>query len=93
MRGSRLRKGGLLAAAKPDVAALGAFEIGLFGWVALMRFVFFPGPHPYPDSPRAQAVDADRHAARFRYVLACQCVVDPARHQRGYVNRPRNEIT
>ena len=51
MRGLRLRKGGLVAAAKPDVAALGAFEIGLFGWVALMRFVFFPGPHPYPDSP------------------------------------------
>lgn len=44
-------RAGLVAAAKSDVVALSAFEIGLFGWMALMRFVFFTSPHLYPDSP------------------------------------------
>ena len=50
MRGLSLRKG-LTEAAKADVASLTAFEIGLFGWMALMFFVFFPSPHLRPDSP------------------------------------------
>jgi hypothetical protein len=51
MRGLSLRKG-LIEAAKADVASLTAFEIGLFGWMALMTFVFFPAPHHLaPDSP------------------------------------------
>jgi hypothetical protein len=50
MRGLSLRKG-LIEAAKADVASLTAFEIGLFGWMALMTFVFFPAPHLQPDSP------------------------------------------
>jgi hypothetical protein len=50
MRRLRLREG-LIAAAKSDVIALSAFEIGLFGWMALMQFVFFPGPHLIPSSP------------------------------------------
>jgi hypothetical protein len=50
MRGLTLRKG-LVAAAKSDVIALSSFEIGLFGWMALMRFVFFPSPHLEPSSP------------------------------------------
>jgi hypothetical protein len=51
MRGLGLRKG-LIEAAKADVASLTAFEIGLFGWMALMTFVFFPAPHHlHPDSP------------------------------------------
>jgi hypothetical protein len=50
MRGLSLRKG-LIEAAKADVASLTAFEIGLFGWMALMTFVFFPAPHLHPDSP------------------------------------------
>jgi hypothetical protein len=50
MRGLSLRKG-LIEAAKADVASLTAFEIGLFGWMALMFFVFFPAPHLRPDSP------------------------------------------
>jgi hypothetical protein len=41
MRGLSLRKG-LIEAAKADVASLTAFEVGLFGWMALMYFVFFP---------------------------------------------------
>src|SRR5487761_486029 len=50
MRGLSLRKG-LIEAAKADVASLTAFEVGLFGWMALMYFVFFPAPHLTPASP------------------------------------------
>lgn len=32
-------------AAKADFWSLTAFEVGLFGWMALMYFVFFPDPH------------------------------------------------
>ena len=28
-----------------------AFEVGLFGWMTLMTFVFFPGRSVQPDSP------------------------------------------
>ncbi|HWC87194.1 MAG TPA: DUF4396 domain-containing protein [Solirubrobacteraceae bacterium] len=44
MRGLGL-KDGLKAAAKADFISLTFFEIGLFGWMALMAFVFFPAPH------------------------------------------------
>lgn len=38
---------GIIAALKADARALTAFEVGLFGWMALMRFVFFHPPlHP-----------------------------------------------
>jgi hypothetical protein len=50
MRGLGLRKG-LVAAAKADVLSLTAFEVGLFGWMALSALVFFPHPHLHPDSP------------------------------------------
>ena len=36
---------GLRAAAKADVISLTAFEVGLFGWMAVMTFVLFPAPH------------------------------------------------
>ncbi|WP_233209208.1 DUF4396 domain-containing protein [Mycobacterium sp. ENV421] len=50
MRGLGLRKG-LTQAAKADVLSLTAFEVGLFGWMALMSFVFF-GSHPlHPNNP------------------------------------------
>jgi hypothetical protein len=38
-------KDGVRAAAKADVVSLSFFEVGLFGWMALMAFVFFPAPH------------------------------------------------
>jgi hypothetical protein len=44
MRGLGL-KDGLIAAAKADFISLSCFEIGLFGWMALMTFVYFPAPH------------------------------------------------
>jgi hypothetical protein len=50
MRGLGVRDG-LVQAAKADVLSLSAFEIGLFGWMALTYFVFFPGPHLHPDNP------------------------------------------
>jgi hypothetical protein len=44
MRGLGLRDG-LVAATKADFISLTAFEIGLFGWMAIMVFVLFPAPH------------------------------------------------
>jgi hypothetical protein len=44
MRGLGL-KDGLKAATKADFISLTAFEIGLFGWMAIMAFVLFPAPH------------------------------------------------
>jgi hypothetical protein len=38
-------KDGLIAAAKADFISLTAFEVGLFGWMAVMAFVLFPAPH------------------------------------------------
>jgi hypothetical protein len=49
MRGLGLRKG-LAEAVKAGFLSLTAFEVGLFGWMALMNLVFFPGPHLHPDS-------------------------------------------
>jgi len=39
----------LRKAAKADVWSLSAFEVGLFGWMALMFWVFFPDPHLLPN--------------------------------------------
>jgi hypothetical protein len=51
MRGLGVREG-IVAAAKADVLSLTAFEVGLFGWMALMSQVFYPAPHHLrPDSP------------------------------------------
>ena len=44
MRGLGLRDG-LIAAAKADFISLTFFEVGLFGWMAVMTFVLFPAPH------------------------------------------------
>ena len=49
MRGLGARKG-LVEAAKADVLSLTSFEVGLFGWMALMQFVIFP-QHINPDRP------------------------------------------
>ncbi len=42
---------GLVQAAKADIVSLTAFEVGLFGWMAITQLLFFPGPHLHPDSP------------------------------------------
>lgn len=48
MRGLSVGEG-IRAALKADTLSLSAFEVGLFGWMALMRFVFFPVEHIQPD--------------------------------------------
>ena len=40
----------LAQAAKADVWSLTAFEVGLFGWMALMWWVLFPDPHLEPNT-------------------------------------------
>jgi hypothetical protein len=52
MRGLGL-KDGLIAAAKADCISLTAFEVGLFGWMAVMAFVLFPAPHHLTPSSAA----------------------------------------
>lgn len=44
-------KDGLVAAVKADTLSLTAFEVGLFGWMALTYWVFFPRPHLHPTEP------------------------------------------
>jgi hypothetical protein len=44
MRGLGL-KDGLITAAKADFISLTAFEVGLFGWMAVMALVLFLAPH------------------------------------------------
>ena len=41
-------KQGIIAAIKSDTLSILTFEIGLFGWMALTFFVFFPHPHLRP---------------------------------------------
>jgi hypothetical protein len=50
MRGLNFRDG-VRAAAKADVLSLTAFEVGLFGWMAIMVFVLFPSAPLHPTSP------------------------------------------
>jgi hypothetical protein len=40
---------GIIAALEADTLSLTAFEVGLFGWTALMQLVFFTAPHLSPD--------------------------------------------
>jgi hypothetical protein len=41
---------GLKLAAKADFLALSAFEVGLFGWMAIMQLVLFTSPHLATDT-------------------------------------------
>ena len=41
----------LVAALKADTLSIITFEIGLFGWMALTYFVFFPNPHLMANQP------------------------------------------
>ena len=48
MRGLGLRDG-IVAALKADTLSLMAFEVGLFGWIAIVQLVLFTSPHLKPD--------------------------------------------
>ncbi len=42
---------GLLAAMKADTLSIAAFQLGMYGWMALVWFVLFPRPHIEADHP------------------------------------------
>lgn len=42
---------GLWAAIKADTLSIAAFQLGMYSWMALVFFVFFPKPHLHPNSP------------------------------------------
>jgi hypothetical protein len=48
MRGLGVRDG-ILAAVRADTLSLSAFEVGLFGWMAIIQLVLFTRPHLAPD--------------------------------------------
>jgi hypothetical protein len=48
MRNLGLRDG-IIAALKADTLSLTSFEIGLFGWMAIIQLVMFTDPHLKPD--------------------------------------------
>jgi Domain of unknown function (DUF4396) len=87
MRGLSFRKG-IVAAAKADILSLTAFEVGLFGWMAVMHVVLFPAPHLHPDSPVYWFLMQIVHAARLPHRVAGQRLADPAQHQGGDVTPP-----
>jgi hypothetical protein len=39
---------GIVAAIKADTLSILAFQVGMYAWMALVYFVFFPGPHLKP---------------------------------------------
>ena len=40
---------GILAAVKADTISISMFEVGMFGWMALVYFVLFSDPHLHPN--------------------------------------------
>lgn len=77
---------GLAEAAKADFLPLTAFEVGLFGRMALMAFVFLPRPAPASGHRRLLVPHADRHGSGPADRLSGQRVADPARHQGSAVS-------
>jgi Domain of unknown function (DUF4396) len=43
---------GVVAAIKADTLSILAFQVGMYGWMALVHFVLFPQPHLEPFDPR-----------------------------------------
>ncbi len=43
--------GGVWAAIKADTLSILTFQIGMYGWMALVFFKFFPNPHLHPNEP------------------------------------------
>ena len=42
---------GLLAAIKADTLSILAFQVGMYGWMAVVYFWLFPQPHLHPNHP------------------------------------------
>ena len=62
-------KQGIIAAIKSDTLSILTFEIGLFGWMALTFFVFFPHPHLRPDTSELLVHDANWDDSWILHVL------------------------
>ena len=43
---------GIVAAIKADTLSILAFQVGMYGWMALVHFLLFPAPHLDPFDPR-----------------------------------------
>jgi putative flippase GtrA len=43
---------GIWAAIKADTFSISAFQLGMYGWMALVFFVLFPHPHLHPNQPQ-----------------------------------------
>lgn len=43
--------GGIWAAIKADMLSILLFQVGMYGWMALVFFRFFPQPHLHPNEP------------------------------------------
>ncbi len=43
---------GIWAAIKADTLSITAFQLGMYSWMALVFFIFFPHPHLHPDEPQ-----------------------------------------
>jgi hypothetical protein len=52
MRDDLSPAGALWAAIKADTFSIAAFQIGMYAWMALVFFRFFPAPHLTPFDPR-----------------------------------------
>jgi Domain of unknown function (DUF4396) len=42
---------GIMAAIKADTLSILAFQVGMYGWMAVAYFWLFPEPHLHPDGP------------------------------------------
>lgn len=42
---------GIKAAIKADTLSISAFQVGMYGWMALVFFKLFPAPHLHPNEP------------------------------------------
>lgn len=84
MRQLSLREG-ITEAIKADTFSLGAFEVGMFAWMALVSKVLF---HPEFTSGqrRIPVYDANRDGGRLRHDFSCQLVFNPGRCKDRYVN-------
>ena len=79
-------KDGLKAAAKADVMSLTAFEIGLFGWMAVMAFVLFPAPDQLmPNSAAFWFLMQVGMIIGFFFLLAGQRLAGEPGHQGPHV--------
>ena len=50
MRDLSVREG-IVAAIKADTLSILAFQIGMYGWMAIVYFLLFPAPHLHPNDP------------------------------------------